>query len=131
VGLAENIEIHAVRFVAEIAERFVGVGGDDEQDGIGSGGTRLQNLKGVEDEVLAEAGNFDCRGGLLEVCEGALEELLVGEDREGGGSGRLEGAGLSLAAKPRGVWADALRSRRPKSATALRAFTCSRVWARI
>jgi hypothetical protein len=67
VGLAEDVEIHAVGLVAEIAERLVSVGGDDEEDGVGSGGTGLEDLEGVEDEVLAEAGNFDGGGGLFEV----------------------------------------------------------------
>lgn len=51
------------------------------------------SLKWVEDEVLAQTGNFDDAGGLVQVGERTLEELLVGEDGESGGAGGLKGAG--------------------------------------
>ena len=93
VGLAEHVEADAVGFVAQVAEGSVRVGGDDEQNGVGAGGAGFEDLKGIEDEVLAETGNVDDVGGLFEIGERALEELFVGEDGERGGSGGLEGAG--------------------------------------
>ncbi len=74
-------------------EGGVGEGGDDEENGVGAGGAGLEDLKGVEDEVLAQTGNLDDAGGLVQVGERALEELLVGEDGESGGPGGLKGAG--------------------------------------
>ena len=56
-----------MRFVPQVAERLVGVGGDDEQDGVGAGGTGLKDLKGIDDEVLAQARNGGGGGGLLEI----------------------------------------------------------------
>ena len=93
VGLAEDVEADGSGLRRGVAEGVVGVGGDDEQDGVGSGGAGFEDLKGVEDEVLAEAGNVDSGGGGCEVVEGALEEFLIGKDGEGGGAGGLEGAG--------------------------------------
>ena len=93
VNLAEDVEAHAAGFVAELGEGDVSVGRDDEENGVGAGCTRFEDLKSVEDEVLAQAGNFDDAGGLAEEGERALEELFVGEDGECGGAGGLEGAG--------------------------------------
>ena len=90
VSLAEDVEADGVGLVSQVGEGGVGVGGDDEEDGVGTGGAGFEDLEGVEDEVLAEAGELDDAGGLFEVGEGALEELLVGEDGEGGGAGGLE-----------------------------------------
>ena len=85
--------------VAQVAERGVGVGGDDEQNGVGANGAGFEDLKRVEDEVLAQAGNVDDVGRLLEVGERALKELFVGEDRQRGGAGGLEGAGQGCGIK--------------------------------
>ena len=93
VDLAEDVELEVGGGLAEGQELLVGEGGDDEQDGVGSGGAGFEHLEGIDHEVLAQAGNLDRGRGDLEVGEGALEELLVGEDREGGGAGGLERAG--------------------------------------
>jgi hypothetical protein len=91
MGLAEHIEAHGTSFFAEIDECCVGMGGDDEQDCVGAIGAGFEDLEGIEDEVFAEAGDVDDAGGLLQIGEGALKELLVGEDGEGGCAGGLEG----------------------------------------
>ena len=71
----------------------VGERSDDEQDGVGAGGAGFENLEGIEDEVLAQAGNGDGCGSEGEILERALEELFVGEHGERGCSGCLERAG--------------------------------------
>ena len=81
--------------VAEVAESGVGVRGDDEEDGVGARGAGFEDLKGIDDEVFAQAGNFDDGGCLFEIGEGALKELFVGKDGERGGAGGLEGASES------------------------------------
>ncbi len=66
VRLAEDVEAQGECLVAEIVKLVVGVGGDDQQNGVGSGGAGFEDLEGIEDEVLAEAGNLDDAGGLVE-----------------------------------------------------------------
>ena len=93
VGFAEDVEADAVSFVAEIAEAHVGVCGDDEEDGVGTGSAGFEDLEGVEDEFLAKAGDADLGGGGGEMVERALEKLLVGKDGEGGGTVGFEATG--------------------------------------
>ena len=63
VGFAEDVEADERRLRRGDREGGVSVGGDDQEDGVGSGGAGLEDLKGVEDEVLAEAGNLHGGGG--------------------------------------------------------------------
>ena len=83
VGLAENIKAKRDGFGVKIAESVVGVGGDDEEDGVGAGSAGFEHLERVEDKVLADAGNVDGGGGSFKVMDRAEEEHLVREDREG------------------------------------------------
>jgi hypothetical protein len=143
VHLAEDVERHAARLVAQSFQFGVGERGDDQQDCVGRGGAGFENLEGVEDEVLAQAGNRGCGGREGEIFERALKKLFVREDGERGRTGGLERAGQRegeaffnsammagpalrrAASKPRGVCAAALRSRSARSATALRSVTSS------
>lgn len=93
VDFAEDVEAVVAGGGAECLEVCVGVGGDDQKDGVGSVSTGFEDLEGVDDEVFPEAGDGDGCGGVFEVCERALEEGLVGEDGEGGGSALREAAG--------------------------------------
>src|SRR5882672_2388085 len=56
---------------------------DDEQGGVGQHDARLVELVLVDDEVLAEDGEASGIADGAEVVDGALEELLVGEDGDG------------------------------------------------
>ncbi len=86
VYLAEDVELERGGGLGEGEELLVGEGGNDEQDGIGGGGAGFEDLEGVDHEILAQAGDGGRGGGDFEVGEGALEELLVGEHGERGGT---------------------------------------------
>ena len=86
----------------EVLEIAVAERGRDEEDSVGTMGAGFDDLVLVDDEVLAEAGNFGCGRGDFEVLKAALEEGLVGEDREGCSAGvfevRGEGLGIEVGA---------------------------------
>ena len=70
--------------------------GSDEQHGIGSHHTSLQQLVAVYDELLAQDGDVDQRAGSVDVRERTAEVGGVGQDGEGTGSGSLVGGVTSL-----------------------------------
>ncbi len=69
------------------------MGRDDQQDGVGTGGAGLEDLKWIEDEVLAKAGIFTAPRGRCEIFKRALEELLIGKNGERCGPCGLKGTG--------------------------------------
>ena len=96
VNFAKNVEVERMRGCGEAAELGAGKCGRDEEDSVGMMGAGLDNLVLVHDEVFAEAGDLRDCGGDLEVAQAALEEGLVGENGEGGGSGIFEAGGQRL-----------------------------------
>jgi hypothetical protein len=87
VDFAEDVELECVGGGGEAGEVIVGERGSDQQDGVGAMGAGFNDLVLIHDEVLAKAGD-GCGGrGEFEVDEAPLEEGLVGEDGERGGSG--------------------------------------------
>ena len=68
-------------------------GRHDEQDAVGAERPRLDHLVGVEDEVLAQHRQRHRLRGRAQVGVAALEEGLVGEHREAGGTACGIGAG--------------------------------------
>ena len=85
VGFAKDVEAEAVGLLEERLECGIGVGGDDEENCVGAGGSGFEDLEGIDDEVFTQARNSDDGGGLLEIGERALEELGVGKDGKRGG----------------------------------------------
>jgi ribosomal protein L19E len=60
--------------------------GRDQQDRVGAVRARFDNLVLIDDEVLAQARKARGSRGALQIAEAALEERLVGKDRESGGA---------------------------------------------
>ena len=77
----------------EVGEGLVVEGGDDQEEGVGPDCPALPNLGRVDDEVLAEDGHANGRGGSLEVGGAPGEEFRFGEDRDGGRTACLVGGG--------------------------------------
>ena len=93
VDFDEGAEAEGCGGFTEIAELVGGKNGGDQQDGIGAVSGGLENLRGVDGKVLAQDGQGYGGAGGFEMGEAALEERLVGEHAEGGGSAGLVGAG--------------------------------------
>src|ERR1019366_8112655 len=93
VDFDEGAEAEGCGGFTEIAELAGGKDGGDQQDGIGAVSGGLENLRGVDGKVLAQDGQGYGGAGGLKMGQTALEERLVGEHAEGGGSAGLVGAG--------------------------------------
>jgi len=93
VDFDEDVKLQFAGAAVERSEIGVGESGDDEEDGVGAMDAGFEELKLVDDEVFAQAGNLHRLRGEFEIAQRALEELLVGEDREAGGSGGFEFGG--------------------------------------
>src|ERR1700761_4802123 len=78
--------------LSEGCELFIGEGGDDQQDRVRAMRPRLYYLVFVHDEVLAQAGQDGGRRSELKIAQAALEEGLVGENRQGCRTAGFEGA---------------------------------------
>ncbi len=99
VDFEEGVEAGELGTVAQAGEGVVVQGADDEEDGAGAGLGGLDDLDGIDHEVLAQAGDVAAGGDLElddvpEVAEGAAEEFFVGEDGDGVGAGVGVAAGL-------------------------------------
>ena len=65
----------------------------DEEDGVGAVDAGFVELIGVDDEILAEDGEWDFGADLLEVGQFALEVFPIGETTDGDGAGVVVLAG--------------------------------------
>ena len=97
LGLVVHLDQHvhaaaSLREPAQLARRRVVERRHDQQDAVGADRARLEHLVGVEDEVLAQAGQGDRRARLPRGAVGALEIALLGQHREAGGAARGIGA---------------------------------------
>lgn len=86
VYLQQHFQAEGVRFVRQRIALRPGQAGGDEQHGIGSHQSGLQELVGVDDEVFAQDGQAGQRAGGLQVGQGAAEVGFVRQDGEGGGA---------------------------------------------
>ena len=82
VNFDESAEAIARGGLAEVANLARGEDGGDQQDGIGAVCRGLQDLRGVDGEILAQDGEGDGGAGGFEIGQAALEKCLVGEHAE-------------------------------------------------
>ena len=81
----------------------------DQQHGVGPGDSRLQDLVGIEDEILAQQRQIDGRADLAQIVETALEMRPVGQHADAGGPvllvdlGDLDGVEVGAEDAPRGA----------------------------
>src|SRR5213594_2977675 len=75
----------------------------DQQQRARSGATRFVDLKGVENEILAQYRQRRAFPYLTNPGEIALEEILLGHDGYGRGTGRRVGLGQSIGGE---VWSE-------------------------
>jgi hypothetical protein len=87
VDFDEDIELEGLRFLEKIEVSFLIEGGDDEEDGVGSGDDGFVDLGFVDDEIFPEDGDIDGLFDLGEEGEVALKVFFVGEDGDGAGAG--------------------------------------------
>ena len=73
----ENFELVGMRGVQQVHEAGLVEGGDDKQDGIGSGDYGFKDLRLVDDEVFAQHGDVHLLPDVRHVVEPALEVFLV------------------------------------------------------
>ncbi len=67
----------------------------DQEHGVCSGGARLVDLIGIEEEVFAQHGEVHGGANGTQVVERAEEEVRLSEHADGGGASRRVGARLS------------------------------------
>jgi len=98
MDFTKNVEAIPVGDHREVIQIAVAERGGDEEDGVGAMSAGFGDLILVDDEVFAKAGKFGGSGSDFKVVQAALEERLVGEDGERGGSGSFEidGEGLRI-----------------------------------
>src|SRR5690606_26350042 len=93
VNLHQDVETELSRLRVQVAKLGIRQNADDQQDRVGSSGTRLQDLHRIDDEILAQKGQLDRLTHASQRLQTSPEELLVRENREcRGASGRV-GAG--------------------------------------
>ena len=94
VDLDQAVEVEFARLVLDRAQLLVVERADDQQHRVGPVDSRLVELVGVDDEVLAEDRQVAGLTGGAEVLERAAEAPLLGQDRERGGAAALVGPDL-------------------------------------
>src|SRR5881227_2440594 len=92
VDLDEHIEVDGPRLLIQAREVPPLQRGDDQQEGVGAGRRGLEDLIGVDDEVLAKDRQAGRRTRLAQVGERAAEVVGLGEDRQRRGAAALVGA---------------------------------------
>ncbi len=90
--------------------------GDDQQDRVGARDRGLDDLVGVDDEVLAQDRQRAGRARLVQVVERAAEVALLGQDRQRGRAGRARRRARSRRPSSPGGCSPALGERRLNSA---------------
>lgn len=99
VNLKQSVEAGGGGGGVEVADLGIGEGAHDDEDGAGAGLAGLEDLDGVDHEVLAQGGDggrvgAEAGGHGDEVVEGAAEVFFVGENGEAVGAGGAVAAGL-------------------------------------
>ena len=84
VHLDQHVHAEVVRRVDQRARLVVRDARHDHEDAIGAPGAGLEDLIGLEQEILAQGGQAGCLARLGEVFGLALEGRLVGQHREAG-----------------------------------------------
>ncbi len=83
----------------EIAKEHVIERGDDQQEAVGIIGARFPDLPYIEDEIFTKSRKRDFFAGVAKILQGTVKEFTFRENRERGGSGRVERFGESRRVK--------------------------------
>ena len=89
LDLDDRVEVERPRLIVQPAEVLRLQGSDDEEDRVRAVNRGLDELVGIDHEVLAKQGQIRGRARGPEVVQGAAEPAVLGEDRERGGAATL------------------------------------------